>query len=33
MHSVADELRRLDRAALADLIPGERLALALRLGG
>jgi len=32
MNSVADELRRLDRAALAGLTPRERLALALRLG-
>ena len=32
MHSVADELRRLDRATLAGLTPGERLALALLLG-
>lgn len=32
MKSVADELRRLDRAALAGLTARERLALALRLG-
>jgi len=32
MNSVADELRRLDRAALAGLTARERLALALRLG-